>query len=66
MKLQYIVAENNSSPVPDRAYIKLNGLESALGDHPVILIDKDIKTLYDKISSLSDLYQKLGQVNFEK
>jgi len=48
----------------DRAYIQLSSLENALGDHPVILNNKDINILYRKaIRSLSDLYQKLGEVD---
>jgi len=51
----------------DRAYIQLNNLENTLGDHPVILAEKEAKALYDKaVNSLSKLHQKLGTISLEK
>ena len=49
----------------DRAYIQLVNLESALGEHPVIIQEPEVSDLYDKaVESLADLYQKLGDIKF--
>jgi len=51
----------------DRTHIQLCNLENALGDHPVILAEKEAKELYDKtVENLAKLYQTLGGISLEK
>ncbi|PCJ11458.1 MAG: hypothetical protein COB04_19045 [Gammaproteobacteria bacterium] len=48
----------------DRAFIQLESLQNALGEHPVILEEKEAKELYDKAAdNLGSLYQLLGELS---
>lgn len=48
----------------DRIHIQLSNLDNSLGGHPVIEANPELKKLYEEsLDKLSELYQKIGNIN---